>query len=668
MRFVANLDKIKRLLSGLPAFENWRIRARKSSLQVQRYKPERRLILRADLGLKDDRSGQVKSSSIFIRLFTDGRGEAIQRCLSALRIRGLSDALPEPLGCVWGGRLYAESALRGSGIETVEAGQADAGALASIIAQLHREDAVPLPLSSNESVLEQACSAGAGLVAFLPECREQVRKLLASMREKLPLDSPRALLHGDLHMHQVLWSGTGPKLVDFERASIGHPLHDLGNALAHLQTRALADPAQAAALMDFAEDLEAAYFRERPELNSKSLVFFLLNGLMQRALLPARRLQRDWKSRSMAVLEYAQQVLGSTRTPQASRGFFSLSQSESNTAWDRFYPSNRGSWPGRMLTGDGELIYGMFSASDESFRAIPAGGDKALPGLADAMARGELISYRPGRRATLRLSNSAPPSYIKLVRPERVLEQVTRHKLAQDLSAESSPDFPLVPPLLAVTPERGSLVYAELSGRTLHSLLLGSGNVSENELQQLASGLSCLHRTALDRVLKLPKAENRPLDAWLGFIEDQAEDLLPDCRKTLDQLEELVETPVSDSLVHGDLHDRNIIFHQDRVALIDLGSLSRGSAIEDIGNLCAHLILRSLQSGNEGHSADLLVERFVNAYRRAGGSVDRPMLVTASARTLFRLACLYRFRRQQAWLCPMLLGEARRLARQGCRA
>lgn len=641
MRFLADRDKLKRMLSELPAFAHWRVRARKTELHVQRYKPERRLILRADLGLKDDRTGVRHSTSAFLRLFTDGRGAGIARRLASLREQGLSHALPEPLGCLLSGRLYAETALAGQGMESIAAGEGDAGALAKLVAELHAAKCDDLEALSNQEVMAHARLSGEGLFTLLPELRESIERSIQRMETCLPLDSAIAFLHGDLHMHQVLWSADGPQLVDFERSTAGHPFYDLGHALAHLRIRAVRDPEAATTWSSFADELEASYLARRPDLDSRDLPFFLANGLMQRALLPARRLNPESCAESRSILDMIEEVVRARSRARTGRGFFVLTQAEGERAWDRFYPSQRGSWPGRMLEADGQLVHGEFLPDQERFVPSSPEADQKLPGLREAMQRGELISYRPGRRATVRSAESIPPCYIKLVRPVKLADLLSRHELARELSTRHPEGFPLVPNLLAVTPANGSLVLEAEPGTSLHSLLMLPKKLSTRRLQQLAQGLVGLHRIPPAELGDLPQLGERSLASWMSFVAGQAAELLPDCRRTLELIDKLPRQQSPGGLVHGDLHDRNLLLHSGRLAILDLDRLGPGYPIAEVGNLTAHIVLRSLQAGERIAASDDLISAFLRAYERAGGFMEQDLHAAAVARTLFRLACLY---------------------------
>ncbi|MBA3553013.1 MAG: hypothetical protein H0W27_09120, partial [Actinobacteria bacterium] len=87
-----------------------------------------------------------------------------------------------------------------------------------------------------------------------------------------------------------------------------------------------------------------------------------------------------------------------------------------------------------------------------------------------------------------------------------------------------------------------------------------------------------------------------------------------------------------------------------------------GHPAADIGNLAAHVLLRSLQRGADVRSGRRAVRRLLDAYCAAGGDVESREVSSAGARTLFRLSCLYLFRRRWQEITERLLDESVRWA------
>lgn len=667
MRFVADVDKLKRTLSELPALRDLRVRASKTRLHVQRYKPERRLILRAELGIKDDRRNVRSQRNMFLRFFVDDRGEQLAQLVAELREQEVGQHVPEPLGCLLGGRMYAEQAVDGvEGLAHIEAGRADPIALARVVAKLHRAQVDSAASISNQEVLQGAVEAGTSLALLAPELEVGIHAVLEAMREQVPADGPQAFLHGDLHLHQVIWTEQGPVLVDFERSAVGHPLYDLGQALAHLQIQADGCSESAGRCADFAAGLRSEYQRIRSDLDFEALPFFITQGLLQRALLPARRLSEGWPSQCRKLVDRAWEQIATGPKPVARRDFFRLSLTEDELSWDRFYPSSGPRWPGRIVGDDGRLIYGHYDRDLKRFVATSPEQDRALPGLARALSRGKLVAYRPGRRAVVRCRTDDEVRFIKLMRPGRLTRVLSHHLAANAVGTATKPPFPVFPMLLEVDPASGALTFSELQGASLHCVLSNSSTATDARIEAVAQSIAALHRAAIPSENFLASSVGRSLPEWVDLVRVHDAGFAKQCQGALRAVGELPRPSMRPGLVHGDLHDRNIFLCERGVALLDLDDFGIGDPLEEIGNLMAHFVLRALQAGENVDAAEPTMQGFLDCYRRYGGIAPPRPVAAAIARTMIRLACLYRFRRSQAGVCGPLLAEAERLAGIGC--
>lgn len=118
--------------------------------------------------------------------------------------------------------------------------------------------------------------------------------------------------------------------------------------------------------------------------------------------------------------------------------------------------------------------------------------------------------------------------------------------------------------------------------------------------------------------------------------------------------------PLANAALHGDLHDKQILLRPGGAVFIDLDNAALGESELDLGNLAAHVALRSLQSGRpvgESREAEALV---VEGYVAAGGA-PRPHRVSRYREaTLVRLALLYLMRLNSTHLFAALLDEAER--------
>ncbi len=662
LRFVAEPDKLKRLLAELPAIggAGFRVRGRASTFERVRYKPERRLILRARLALRNDATGADAVRHVFVRFFTDARGERLHRLMVALRAGGLDAAVPEPLGFAADGKLFVEAEVVGRELFAVAGGGGgDASAVAEVVAKVHACSIDDLPLLLPDDVLANALEATRALARAAPTLREQLDELEARLRAQVPDPAAIAVtLHGDCHLHQFLVEPGRVVLVDFERAARGDPAFDLGHLCAHAcsSARRAASQGEPARHQEFAAQVVAAYRAARPATALTALPFYTACGLLDRALLPYRHLEPDWLAQTTALLQAALAQLAPSEPAQPGARAPSLFAAAAARSRDFvFYPSTANAWAGYMQDHGGQREYGVYDTATHAFVARVPEADPALPGLRVYAARGEIVAYRVGRRATVR---TPPPhaAFVKLLVPSKAEGVARLWQLAMRAAAQT-PGFPDVPQLTAYDPTLGALTLAPLAGRSLHDLLRSEPVLASGTLDRLAAALAVFHRSALaDQVAAAPPP--RSLAQWQDLVAPHDAALAATLARVRAATEPVRTADATVGLVHGDLHDRNIFMHNERIGLLDLDGLRLGDPLDDVGNLAAHFVLRALQRGDARRAGDAQATAWLAAYARCVPSFSLPAACAATARTLIRLACVYRFRSRWAPLPPQLLEAA----------
>ena len=88
-----------------------------------------------------------------------------------------------------------------------------------------------------------------------------------------------------------------------------------------------------------------------------------------------------------------------------------------------------------------------------------------------------------------------------------------------------------------------------------------------------------------------------------------------------------------------------------------------GDPTEDVGNFVAHLVLRALQRQLPAETGREQARIFLQRYGQEFEPPPSDGVAAVAAATLFRLACLYRFRRRWRSLGPPLLEQALAWAR-----
>jgi len=274
--------------------------------------------------------------------------------------------------------------------------------------------------------------------------------------------------------------------------------------------------------------------------------------------------------------------------------------------------------------------------------------DPDLPALASAITRGDLVSYRVGRRAVI----ATPTSFIKVVRPRRLAHLIHNHQ-----ALDSADRTYRIPNILASQPE-GTVELSIVEGTSLHQMLRGarSQQLVEQDLIDVAAGLAEFHATAAGR----PLAE-RHNDSPQRWIETMArlehDDTLRQFRTVAATLPPVGPSESEPAMVHGDLHDKNVFVHGHRLGLIDLDGLGIGTPEDDVANLGIHLQLRALQGGHQEAVGRLNASVLYNAYSRHR-DLDMNRIRSVERHTWFRLACVYHHRSASRLLVPQLLAHA----------
>ena len=610
--------RLARLLGGLDGLGQGHIALGRASFEVLRYKPERRVVAAAHLVVDDARRHAV------FRLRADGAGPDLSEVTR--RMYGILGArVPRPLGALFDGALVAEDHVPGPGLAaSVRGGRGDAGALAEVVARLHNSGiALPARMEASD-VLGRAVAALGLLVRVDQSLATTAARLHSGLAAALPPPRPPTALHGDLHLDQVIMAPDGPVVLDFERAVSGPAGHDLGTLLAHL--RAEGHDEFSAAFLD-------AYASSRP-VGSADLAFFVGCGLVQRALLAFRSLRPGWRCTVPHLMELARQELGGRH------------------GWDVAFPRRSGPWPAGTEAG-GVRRYGRWDPVRRTLAESEPHGDDALPGLGPLLHHGAtLVAYRPGQRAVVRMAPEDGVRFVKVVPPRRAHRLLTR-AVAVGRATAATPGSPVLAPILEVCLERGTIAFGELPGPTLRDLLLaGQGDAT---LPAVAAAVAAFQRVAVPEGIGLGSGSS--LEDWVGFVSDHADGLASSYQRVLHRLPAppVVERP---ALAHGDLHDGNVILTGTGVGLLDLDGAVAADPAEDVGNLWAHLILRSLQCDDDPSRGRDQGERFLTAYQAAGGVARREAVAAVAARALFRLACVHLFRGRWHSLAPLLLHES----------
>jgi Phosphotransferase enzyme family len=181
--------------------------------------------------------------------------------------------------------------------------------------------------------------------------------------------------------------------------------------------------------------------------------------------------------------------------------------------------------------------------------------DVRLPQL--GAVEGELVRYKPGRRAVIRL----PGAYAKLRADGR-----------------APPELPGTPPVLEHRP--GLTVYAEVPGTPLRECS------REPWMEAVAEALARLHATPVELAAHDMESEARDLRAAAETAAAIGADP-GDLAERL--LSELATVEPATATIHGSFHDDQVLVGEHGVTLLDLDSAALGHPLFDVGEFASYL-------------------------------------------------------------------------------
>ncbi len=308
--------------------------------------------------------------------------------------------------------------------------------------------------------------------------------------------------------------------------------------------------------------------------------------------------------------------------------------------WPTAYVRPRGPWTVR-----GASRWGILDPERGNAEEVDPAADVRLPGLAAALRTGRLHGYRAGRRAVV----ATPTGFVKVVRPERVEALVQRHALLGGLAVPFS-----VPTVRNVSGD-GRIELSTMAGESLHC---GLRTNPTRTLDDIAEVVAALHSQPVPEWLPV-RAPDDP-GVWVATSRRSPTPYLESIERASRGLP-LLE-PRAGTLVHGDLHDKNVFSNVERVegqlrsGLIDLDGLGTGAPEDDVANLAVHLELRNLQ-GRSGRSSGARSSDLYERYERRR-PLDHERLRAVERQTWFRLACIYQYRAPTRRLVPQFLRAA----------
>jgi aminoglycoside phosphotransferase len=296
-----------------------------------------------------------------------------------------------------------------------------------------------------------------------------------------------------------------------------------------------------------------------------------------------------------------------------------------------------------LLDASLDTVFWVFP-EDRKLRGLaelltPSAATRAV--FAEPWSRSELLAYTPEKAATARCEDAAGGvvGYAKVQLGDEGRRSVAVLRAARRGITQAGPLR--LPDAVGYLRDRHMALFSPAPGRPLHEL---PRDRLPEAMSALGTGLGVLHR---QRAAGFPAFERLGPDRLIA-----AGDVLRRARPDLTSLvQSLVEAllvsapaPGEQVLLHGDLHPKNVLVHDEGISLVDLDQAGTGPAAAELGAMLSRLWCPRPGDETPDDTAAAAADALVASYgRRAPGHRDllwyaaAALLVERAARAVHRV-------------------------------
>ncbi len=307
----------------------WRISDSKLNLTVASYKPERRAVLHIATKATNRSTAEKRPLSIYIRFYSDERGQTQIDCLKTLQTEhNSSDSLltPQPICYLPEDRALLAYSIPGISLEELSTHNDIihyTELTAKALATLHNTTANIFPSISHNQLVDQLrqelTTTTEYICSLVPEAQETASTIYSNLiqyLDKLTIDI--GLTHGDFHPGQVIYQDEHIGIIDFDRAKNGPQLADLANYIANI--RQLPEDNATSSISEIEDALTTFYeSATTTNIDKQELSFWIAYKLFNMAVTPFRKCTPNWRASVSNILEQANNELQHTSLPSPSQ-------------------------------------------------------------------------------------------------------------------------------------------------------------------------------------------------------------------------------------------------------------------------------------------------------------------------------------------------------------
>jgi len=236
-----------------------------------------------------------------------------------------------------------------------------------------------------------------------------------------------------------------------------------------------------------------------------------------------------------------------------------------------------------------------------------------------AWTQSELTAYKPERAATVRCADAhgATVGFAKLQRGDAGRRSVALLRAARRGIAERG--ILRLPETIGYLPEQHMALFSAAPGRPLNQLPWAA---YPDAMAALGAALSVLHAQPTDGFAPFTRLDPDQLVAAGDLVGAARPDLASVTDGLVGVLLRTAPTPGPNVLLHGDLHPKNVLVHDNGVSLVDFDEASVGPAAAELGGVLARLWCPRPRDVIDPDTARAAAEALLAAYDRGPSRAD----------------------------------------------
>ncbi len=600
-----------------------------------RYKPERRLVVRLDVGNQAKAVLKFHSEKVYAQ------------SLRATKSLGSLARFPtaRPLGHSDRHRAVLYRWLPGESLASlITRAQLPAKTIHKVgrlLAQLHSQQTTKLPRRALKEETQKIQRSADDLAIILPSVKDLLNAVSEKCVEQLSQLQPiEVAIHGDCHPQQFLVDESKVAILDLDNAAMGHPAEDLGNFLAHLEREVLLGRVRRSLCEQLSEELTAGYFEESTATAHGNPQAYLAAGLLRLAHEPFRYRQPDWPRQTKNLVERANAII--ERNAKQPPPFAKPKQHSAPP----IKLSQRIEVIDPFGVSEDSCLVNVSKAIDPKFarRKIAPTIQQAFSDPSLEIRSIRVIRHKPGRRCLIEyscvspLANSDVTVLGKIHAKSKHRRSYRQQKSLWDTGFhyESKDGVSVARPIGTISACQMWLQEC-VPGVSAWDVLLGP--TQEAIAAQIATATHKLHQADV-RTTRVHSREDelQILEKKLPLVVANAPWLESRIAAVLSASRELAESiPASEPKgIHRDFYPDQIAVTSDRLYVLDHDLYCLGDPALDLGNFCGHLLERSLRLHGHPCTYDEFQRNLCNHYQSFPGSSSQSAIEMYTCLTLVR--------------------------------